>query len=461
MNPDTATSTQERIETAVLPSAPPGPARWPLVGNLPGLLWGGMGWLTSQEAAFGDIYTLDLGAQRAVLLSHPDYAQHVLRTHARNYVKQGTFWSSVRSLLGQGLPTSEGELWKKRRKMMNPQFRKNRVQQLGQVMAEVIAEQLDAWPAEGQVVKGSHLVNQVTMAVIVRTMFGTGLSVAQSDAITEAMSFSLDHMLQKVFTDALPSWVPVPGRRAHREAVARIDEVLYAVLEKRRAGAPGNDLLTMMMLMRDEESGKGLSDVDLRDETMSLFVAGYETTATAVSWVIDRMASDPAFAATLQEEADRVLGDRPPQARDAQALPYARRVFQETLRMQGPVYFLAREAVEDDVIGGHHIEAGSLVSLMLNRIHRHPAAWDDPETFDPDRFLPERSKGRHPCAFVAFGAGQRQCIGKGFALLEGTLLLSAIAQRFRFEPVSGKQAAEQYAITYRPRNGMPLRIYQR
>ena len=448
------------MDSSLLPPQPPQPGAWPVVGNLPGLLTGGMDWVAAQGDALGDIFALDVGPQTVVLLSHPDHARHVLRTHAKNYAKQGTFWSSIRSLLGLGLPTSEGELWKRRRRMMNPQFRRERIAQLGQVMAEAIDEQLCGWPTDGAVVRVGDLVNQVTMDVIVRTMFGTGMPAEQAAVVSEAMSFSLDHMLQKVLTDALPSWLPVPGRRAHRDAVARIDAVLYALLAERRARGAGDDLLSMMMMMRDEDDGEGLSDTDLRDETMSIFVAGYETTAVAVSWAINRMASDADFTARLQAEADAVLGGRPPGPEDVARLEFTQRAFLETLRLQGPVYFLAREAVEDDVIGGHHVKAGTLVSLMLNRIHRNPDAWAAPDDFDPDRFLPERSAGRHDCAFVPFGAGQRQCIGKGFAVMEGTLLLAAIAQRFRFEHADAP-AQPQYAITHRPRAGMPMHVWPR
>lgn len=417
--------------------------------------------MESQEAEHGGLLKIDLGPQSMVLLCHPDHAQHVLRTNAANYAKQGTFWSSVRSLLGLGLPTSEGDAWRTRRRMMNPQFRKQRIAELGRVMANVVTEQLDTWPTDGQVVRVSDLVNQVTMAVIVRTMFGTGLSPEQSATVSEAMGFSLDHMLQKVMTDALPAWMPVPGRKAHQRAVERIDGVIYELLEQRRESGTGDDLLSMMLLMRDDESGKGLTDTEVRDETMSIFVAGYETTATAVSWTINRLAEDPGFAERLQHEADTVLNGRPPGPDDVDDLPFAGRVFQEMLRMQGPVWFLAREAVEDDEIDGTPIPAGTLVSLMLNRIHRNPEAWDDPDVFDPDRFLPERSEGRHPCAFVPFGAGQRQCIGKGFAMLEGTLLIASLAQRFRFERGPDGAVETQYAITMRPRDGLPLRIHSR
>ena len=437
-----------------------GPAAWPLIGHAPSLIRGGMGWVEEQERQHGTLIPLDVGPQSTVLLCHPDHAQHVLRDNAANYAKQGTFWSSVRSLIGLGLPTSEGELWRNRRRMMNPQFRAARIAELGNEMADVIAQELADWPTDGDVVRVGHLVNRVTMAVIVRTMFGTGMTDEQSATVSEAMTFSLDHMVQKVFTDALPSWVPVPGRKAHRQAVERIDAVIYELLEQRRQSGAGNDLLSMMLMMRDDD-GNGLSDTDLRDETMSIFVAGYETTAVAVAWTIDRMARDPHFAQRLADEATSVLEDRPARPSDVPNLDLAGRVFKETLRMQGPIWFLAREAQEDDEIDGHPIPAGTLVSLMLNRIHRSPDVWENPDTFDPDRFLPERSQGRHPCAFVPFGAGQRKCIGEGFAMLEGTMLIASIARNFRFEAGPDGPSQVQYAITMRPRDGMPLRVFER
>jgi cytochrome P450 len=430
-----------------------------VLGNLPGLLRGGLDYVEARQRELGDLYRLDIGPQEVVLLNHPDHAKHVLIDHVDNYLKEGTFWSSVRSLIGLGLPTIEGDVWRKRRRMMNPQFRRQRLMDLGAEMVETIDAQLDTWPTGG-IFDAGRAVSRTTMAVIVRTMFGTSLDPEQANAVADSMSFSLDHMLQRVVTDALPSWMPVPGRRAHRESVARIDAVLYELIERRRRqDTEADDLLGMMLEMRDE--GAGLSDEELRDETMSLFVAGFETTASSVSWGLARMALDPSLYEPLAEEVDRVLGGRPPTVEDLPQLQATERYFMETLRLDGPVFFLPRTAVADDVLGGTKIPAGTMVSLMLDRIHRHPDVWEDPDRFDPDRFSPERSAGRHPCAWIPFGAGRRVCIGKSFALMEGVFLLASIVQRYSLEPTDRTKLKARLALTKRPRDGVPLRLVRR
>ncbi|MCB9795075.1 MAG: cytochrome P450 [Alphaproteobacteria bacterium] len=445
-----------------VPTALPRTRSWPLIGDLPELRRFGPDYLEAQRSELGDLFMIQAGPLPVVLLHHPEHVEHVLVRNASNYAKQGSFWSAVRSLIGLGLPTIEGEVWRSRRRMMNPHFRRKRIAALGEAMAETIDQELARWRVGGEPFNVGHALSRATMAVIVRTMFGAGIEPEQSEQVAEAMSFSLDHMLQKVVTDTLPTWVPVPGRRAHAEAVARIDEVLSAVIARRKAeGGGGDDLLTMLLEMRDDETGQGLDDQQLRDETMSMFIAGYETTAASVGWAAARLAADPELQRALQQEADAVLGDRRPTAQDAHALPLALRVFHEALRLDAPVYFLPRVAVEDDVIAGHHVPAGTMVSVMIDRVHRHPDFWDEPDRFDPDRFLPERAKGRHPAAWIPFGHGQRQCIGKHFANMEGVFLLSMMAQRFWLEPAGEPLPEPQFAITRRPLGGVSLRLHRR
>ncbi|MBX2798294.1 MAG: cytochrome P450 [Myxococcales bacterium] len=438
----------------------PSPPAWPLIGHLPELATQQLDWVARTQGRLGDVFAARAGPQRIVMLSHPDHVRHVLVERRDVYTKGGTFWSAVRSLIGLGLPTSEGQTWRSRRRMMNPEFRRTRVAQMGDAMARTLADQFATWPAQPAAFDVARGVSRAAMAVIVQTMFGTGLTPEQSDEVGDALSFSLDHMLHKVVTDALPAWLPVPGRRAHQRAVARIDAVLYDLIAQRRAEGPSDDLLSMLLEMRDTD-GSGLDDEALRDETMSLFLAGYETTAASVSWGIARLAADPTLYAPLVEEVDGVLGDRAPTAADVPALQATTRFFFETLRLDGPVYWLPRTAAQDDVIDGFRIEEGTMVALMLDRIHRHPSAWVEPDRFDPDRFLPERHAGRSPTAWIPFGAGQRQCIGKGFAVMEGTFLLAMLVQRFRFELLDDTRLVPQIGLTRRPRYGVKVRVVPR
>lgn len=439
---------------------PPRAKGWPLAGNLPGLALGGMNYLDAKRETLGDLYRIDAGPVPVVLLHTPEQAQHVLLTNSANYVKQGTFWSSMRSLVGLGLPTAEGELWRRRRRMMNPHFRRAKIDSMASAVAEVIEKQSDTWPS-GEIFEVGTAISRVTMAVVVRTMFGTDMSLEQAKVVTESMAFSLDHMLQKVVTDALPNWLPIPGRGTHRGAVQRIDEVLFELIAQRRTQATVHtDLLGMLLAMRDEHSGQSLNDTELRDEMMSLFIAGYETTASAVSWGVARMAADPQLADRLAQEATNALGDRPPTPTDLPQLEYTRRFYLESLRLDAPVFFLPRVAKSEDIIDGSYIAEGTMVSLMIDRIHRHPQHWNNPEEFAPDRFLDKASKARHSCAWLPFGAGQRQCIGQHLATLEGIFLLATLARKYRFELVDGFPSAKR-SVTKKPQGGMRMRATRR
>lgn len=435
---------------------------WPILGSLPALACCGLPYLDAKRRELGDVFRIDLGPLSMVMLHHPEHVHHIMRARSTNYVKRGTFWTSVRSLVGTGLTGSEGEIWRLRRRMMNPQFRRQRLQRLCDVMIETIDTQLSAWPTGHRSLIVSQAVSKATMEVLVQTMFSSGINPEQSERLSEAMDVSLSFMLRRLITDALPAWVPIPGRRAYEGAVAHIDDFLYEIIKQRRTeGEFGEDLLGMLLLMQDDASQQGLDADALRDETVALFAAGYETTASTVSWALVRMARDPELYARVVAEVDRVLGARLPTADDLPRLEFVQRVFQETLRLDGPVFILPRQAVEDDVIGGFHIAAGTTVTILLERVHRHPEFWTDPDRFDPDRFLPQRVIERHPCAWIPFGTGQRKCIGEHFAMMEGVLMLSMIVQRFRLGVINQESPKAEYAIVRRLNENCRMRLFPR
>lgn len=437
----------------------------PGVGVLPSLLADPFGLLARAQKKHGDIFTLNLGLTKLVMLTHPRHAQHVLVEHAQNYRKGGAIWDSVRTLVGNGLVVSEGDFWLRQRRMMQPQFHRQRLAALTSLMVEAIDGALDRWqPAATSdgVFDLLPAFNELTMQVIVKTLFGAAVSRAELGQVAESMAFALDYLLPNAATGWLPAWVPVPGRARYRRELARFDEIVYRIIaDGRRSQGENNHLLAMLLDVVDDETGAGMDDRQLRDEVATLFLAGYETTSIALSWAFHYLVQQPEMLARLLAEADAVLGQRLPSFADLPQLGYARMVLQEAMRLRPPAYFLPRTAVADDEIDGYAIPAGANVVTLPFMIHRHPQEWPDAERFDPERFTPERSTGRHKLAWMPFGAGQRMCIGRDFALMEGTLALAMLAQRYTVEAIPGRTAQLSMSITLRPKGGVAVRLTPR
>ncbi|MFO0588399.1 MAG: cytochrome P450 [Polyangiaceae bacterium] len=415
----------------------------------------------------GDVYSIDLGSSRFFALNHPRHAQHVLRDRASIYRKGGALWDSIRTLLGNGLIVSEGEIWRRQRRMMQPHFHRERLSALTEEMVGAIQSRLGPFEAAADARAPIDLapeIASIAMGIIVRTMFGSGLDRRDADRVTQAMGYALDFMLRGALFQHLPRWLPVPGRARYEEAIRTIDRVIYEVIERRKQAlraAPGGDLLAMMLDMVDGETEQRMTDRELRDEAVTMFLAGYETSSTTIAWASHFLADRPEHQAALAKEVDAVLGDRTPTFADLPRLEYARMVLEETLRLHGPVYWLPREALEDDVIDGHVIPRGSTVGVMVYAIHRHPDAWERPEEFDPERFRPARAAARPPGAWMPFGVGQRLCIGRDLAMMEGQILLAMMAQRYTFRPVQGRPTRPYVGTTLTPKGGVWVTLARR
>jgi cytochrome P450 len=441
---------------------PPFTKGLPLVGSLFSLLREPFGFLHRARERYGDIYTLNLGFGKFVMLNHPRHAQHVLRDHANNYNKGGAIWDSVRAFLGNGLVVSEGAFWLRQRRLMQPQFHRQRLAGLTHIMVEAIRESLQTWEQAARSNQPFDLLpafNRLTMRVAVKTMFGPGLSDEDVDGLAEAFTFVLGYMLVNTATYTLPKWLPVPGRKRFARKIDYINQVIMRYIEQARNDASVQDnLLAFLFNTVDEETGERMSDAQLCDEVKTLFLAGYETTSIALTWAFDFLAHHPDVMSKLRAEVVAVLGEREPAFEDVPKLTYARMVLQEAMRLRPPSFWTARTAVADDEIDGHTIQAGTTVVSLNYMYHHHPEQWIEPETFDPDRFLPERSADRHPFAWLPFGLGQRQCIGRDFALMEGALALAMVVQRYRIAPIADHIAASQPSSTLRPKNGVWVRL---
>lgn len=445
---------------------PPRVPGLPLVGNLPRLLIQRLDFLEQARRQAGDIFLLDVGLGKTTALCHPRHAQHVLVDHARNYSKGGPFWASLRAFLGNGLPISEGAFWKRQRRMIQPAFHHQRLVALTGKMVEAIdaclAESWESAARSGAPFNAAKAFTRLTMSVLVRALFGGALEPSETERAAQAFTYINDYMLKAMVTNTLPAWMPVPGRARFREAARIVDEVVLRVLARGRQSEDADEsLLSLLIHARDEETGSQMTDEQLRDEAVTLFVAGFETTSAAMAWAFHFLTQQPAVAERLRAEVDAVLGSRTPEFADLQKLTYSRTLLQEALRMYSPSYWLPRIATEEDEIDGYRIPAGSQVALFTHVIHHHPGVWEQPERFDPDRFTPERSAGRHKQAWLPFGTGQRQCIGKEFSLMEGQLMLARIAQRFQASAIPGRVAQVQLSTTMHTRDGVWVRLQAR
>lgn len=454
----------KNLITSNLPLA----GRWPLLGALPELVKNPVEFFAAAHQRHGDIYRLRLGPMQPVVLNHPRHAQHVLRDHAANYRKGGAMWESLRALLGNGLVVSEGDFWLRQRRMMQPQFHRQRLAGLTDLMVNAMAESLAGWaPAagDGRAVNLLPAFNHLTMRVVIDTLFGTSMPRETMTEVADAMGYVLDYLMVGAATQGLPAWLPIPGKRRYRREIARADRIVYEIIAAaRNSGGGAHHLLGMLLDVVDDQTGEGMSDKQLHDEVSTLVLAGYETTSIALTWAFHYLTRDPAVMQKMQEEVDRVLGGRTPAFADLPQLTYTRMVLQEVMRLRPPSYWLPRVAVEDDEIDGYAIPAGTEVISMTYMIHHHPDFWPEPDRFDPERFAEHgvrSSGGRHPFAFIPFGAGQRLCIGRDFAMMEGTLALAMVMQRYRIAPVAGRVAETGRSTTLRPKDGLWVHLAAR
>ncbi|WP_162913098.1 cytochrome P450 [Rhodospirillaceae bacterium SYSU D60014] len=447
---------------------PPGPAGLPIVGIGPEIRRDPLAYLTSLAQRCGDVVHLNLGRQRVFLLNHPNHVAHVLQANYRNY-RKSDFYDKVRPTFGDGLVTSEGDFWRRQRKLAQPAFHRERIEALAKVMTDATGEMLRRWEstaaqdaAGGATLDITTEMFRLTLDIVLRSLFGADLrddfpKVAQS----VATMLEISERRMWAFVD-LQDHLPTRNYWRTRHAVRTLDEVVYRIIaERRRSGERRDDLLGMLLEARDADTGEGMSDRQLRDEVTTLLVAGHETTANALTWIWYLLSKHPQAARQVRAEIDTVCGGRMPNAEDARALTYTKLVIQEAMRLYPPAWTISRAAIEDDEIGGYAVPAGSPVMLCPYIIHRHTDYWENPEGFDPERFLPERSVGRPKFAYFPFGGGPRICIGNSFAMMEIPLVLAMAMRAYDLHLVPGHRVEPLPAISLRPKNGMIMSVRRR
>ncbi|MCB0036310.1 MAG: cytochrome P450 [Anaerolineales bacterium] len=415
--------------------------------------------LIQAQQRYGDIVKLRFGRLDAHLLSHPAHAQYVLQDNNRNYVK-GQRLVQSQQLLGNGLLTSEGDFWRKQRRLMQPAFHRQHIHAFGETMTSATAVMLDRWAKNSQPLDVAQEMMQLTLDIVTRTLFSAQLTSADRAQVAVLMPHLLRSTRQQVIQPL--GRLRFLSNRRHAQHIAQLDHLIYRIIAERRANPIDTpDLLGLLLAAQDEESGAGMSDKQLRDEALTIFLAGHETTANLLTWAWMLLSQHPDVRQQLYQEVDTVLDGRLPTTADLPQLTYTRMVIDETLRLYPPAWMLIRTAVNDDLIDDYHIPAGTGVLVSPYLIHHHPRFWPNPEGFDPQRFAADETNKRPRYAYIPFGGGPRLCIGNNFALMEATLIMAMIAQRYKLNLIPGQRIEPETAITLRPRDGVQVTLRPR
>jgi cytochrome P450 len=402
----------------------------------------------AQDIAYNRILFL-----HSFLINKPEYIEHVLLTHQRNYRKSDFLRSILGPLLGEGLLISEGEFWRRQRRIAAPAFHAKRVADLVTPITSCTEATLERWCAMTGPFDIAAEMLALTLDIVARTMFSTdvGAEIASLRRLTDVVVALRPSTLDLL---GLPQWIRRPQTAAYRRAIAEFEALVARLLAERRAdGRDRGDLLSMLLAARDPETGEGMSDKQLRDEILTILLAGHETVANALTWTWYLLARSPQAEARLHEELDRVLGGRAPRFADLAELEWTRMVIEEAMRLFPPAHTITRTAIGEDCIGGVRVPAGASITISTYVTHRNPNLWSEPERFDPERFAPDAVARRHRFAYLPFGGGPRICIGNGLALAEAKAILATIAQRYRVRLVPGHVVEPIGLVTLRAKNG--------
>jgi cytochrome P450 len=421
-----------------------------------------LGFVGERFDKYGDIYYAATPDGHLFVLKHPDHLREVLATRSSKYRKKHTGLDRLSEVLGEGLVTSDGELWKRHRRMIQPAFHRARLAEYSRAMTDEALRMAADWN-DGAVVDVSREMMELTLRVVCRTLFNHDVS-GETDEVARVMSAFHNSLLRP---DLLPSWVPSRGRKRLARATEKLDTIIYSMIDERRRSIEGGeqaptDLLQMLVTAVDEDGdGAGLTEQEVRDELITMFLAGHETTSHALTWTLHLLSGNPRAATALREEVDGVLGDRAPTVDDLEALPWTEQVIKESMRLYPPVYMVARRAAEDTEIGEYRVPAGSEVVCWIYMTHRDSRWYPWPNLFRPERFAADEVAKLPKMAYLPFGGGPRACIGAQFALMEARLILATLVQRWDFDAVPGHRVVPKLRITMHPENGVQMRIRRR
>jgi cytochrome P450 len=418
---------------------------------------------TQTLAALGDIVRYRFVVWPTVFLNHPDYIKRVLQENNRNYNKNVLSTQLLKTVLGAGLLTNDGTSWLHQRRLMQPAFHRRRIAAFGTQMTTAATAMLDRWdarPAGSASLDAADEMMELTLRIVGMALFGADMS-EEVDTVGRSFTTINTFLARTAYQPyvMLPG-LPAQGKRQFGAARRELDHVVYRIIAARRSEAADradrDDLLSLLLRARDEETGESMNDRQLHDEVITLLLAGHETTAVALTWTWFLLAANPDAERRLHDELAVVLGGRVPTVDDLPNMPYTRMVIEETLRLYPPAWAILRRAIGEDQIGPYRVPEGTNIFISPYAMHRHPAFWEHPDVFDPERFTPECAADRPHFAYLPFGGGPRQCVGNTFALTEAQLILATVAQRYRLRVASGQAVEANPLITLRLRRGLPV-----
>jgi cytochrome P450 len=448
------------MDVSLMGKNPNGPRGYPFIGSLPNLASSKrVDWLQSISTTYGDVVEFKLFKKNFYLVNHPDLIKEILTCDIDNYTKKTISFKFIKEVLGESTFTAMGDDWRRKRLTIQPSFRNASISNLAIIMTDCIEEFLTEWESEcdrGDSVELSTAMMHLTLKVVVKALFSSTLSDTDFRDITKVFKPLLEAVNTRIsFPVKMLYRLPLNKNKKYQGYIETLDVIIYRIIGDRRlATNKPKDLLQMLMDATNEETGLPLTDRELRNELMTMFIAGHETTANAMSWLWTILSNKSDIREKIEQEVDEVLGDRTPDARDFANLPYCLKVFKETMRLYPPVPILPRHVKSDTTLGGYKIKGGSGVLFSPHLLHRHPNFWDAPEIFDPNRFGKEEERKRHTYAYLPFGGGARVCIGNNFALMEAVFIIAMTTQRFRvnldsdtnFEPLVGLTTKPKFPL---------------
>lgn len=443
------------------PSLPPGPSGRFLAGNALELSRDWMGYLVKCAREYGDIVFFRFFGVSICLLVHPDFIEYVLATNPSNFEKSRDYRVLV-YVMGEGLLTAEGEAWRRQRKLVQPAFHHGNIEEYGKVMVDCAVRMLDGW--EDNALRDVHQdMTHLTLEIVTRALFGATILERAGDVARGLQSMMEEFTWHASISFITPEWLPLPVRRRLRRGIRQLDDVFYSIIRERRANpADADDLLGALLKLRHAD-GRPMSDRELRDEMMTLLLAGHETTAVSLSWTWYLLALNKPTEAKLLGELKDVLGDRDATAADIPRLRYTESVIKESMRLYPPAWGIGRRALSAFEVGGYRLPAGTNIFLMQWITHRDGRFFPDPERFKPERWESDsaRDDNLSRFAYFPFGGGPRKCIGASFAMMEAVLLLATVARRFHFELAPDVRVEILPSLTLRPRFGIKMLAHKR
>ena len=441
-----------------------GPRPWPILGNAPSFARDPIGFASRCQQTYGDIIRLNLFGVEGYLVLHPDDVEHVLVKKQKNYSKQTRGIKKLQTVFGQGLLTSDGDFWRRQRRIAQPAFRKGTIASFAETMATCAEDMCSKWDQNFLGLADFDLYDEmmrVTLRVVGETLLGQDVSDASSKvgvALEQAIHITNKRVVRPF---DIPTWLPTPENLKLKRAIEDLDEVVQQIIDTERANAtPGDHLLSMLLHAKDPETQETMSDKQLRDEVLIMFVAGHETTANTLAWFWYNIATHPEAAAKISNEISTTFQERSLQDLSAIGeLHYTTAAIEETMRLYPPGWWFARIASEDDDIRGYPVKAGDHVWMCAYLSQRHPSCWKDANAFVPERHLGEQARPK--LASFPFGAGPRHCIGSHFAMLEMKIIIAAVMRRFQLTLPDGFPIALNPSTTLRPKHGLRMKASSR